>query len=68
MKVKVSYEKDIKRCYHDCPYFGSSQDGMECGHPYFKPLLKKNSYANMIISHPDCDEGFLKECPLFKEQ
>jgi hypothetical protein len=67
IKVKFLLEKTIDKCYHTCPYF--DLEGMEhcmiCTHPYFKD---KEAYANCIISHPDCDDGFPKDCPLLKEQ
>ena len=68
MKVKVNYEKEISRCYHECPYFtleGGPGPVMVCGHP----SLKGEEWAGHgIISHPDCDTGFPKNCPLRKEQ
>jgi hypothetical protein len=63
MIVTKCETKEIKRCYHECLYFGTSMDGMECLHPYFND---KGAYSNMIISHPDCDNGFPKDCPLMK--
>jgi hypothetical protein len=56
-------EVKISRCYHECPYF--SLDGgpgpvMYCGHPFFEG----KGYDAFIISHPDCDTGFPKKCPL----
>ena len=29
-------EIKITKCYHSCPFFGVSMDGMECYHPYWK--------------------------------
>ena len=68
MKIKVTIviETEIERCYHECPYFqldGGPGPIMICGHPYFND---KGAYAGCIISHPDCDNGFPKECPLLK--
>jgi hypothetical protein len=67
MEVIIPAKKvTISRCYHQCPYF--SLDGgpgpvMYCGHP---ALDAKNVYDRMIISHPDCDNGFPAKCPLVK--
>lgn len=61
MKVKKGgIEKDIQRCKDECPYFGI--DGgpgpvMICK----RPDAIRQGY---IISHPDCDSGFPRECPL----
>jgi hypothetical protein len=62
--VTKTITKIISRCYHTCPYFVTSMDGMECGHPFFD---NSNHFENMIISHPDCDTGFPKQCPLLKK-
>ena len=69
MKIKViipTKEYEIERCYHECPHFGI--DGgpgpvMVCQHPFFNG----KGYEGCIISHPECDEGFPKDCPLLKE-
>ena len=64
MAIIVVYSKKIDRCYHECPYFGI--DGgpgpvMVCNHP--------NAEDNgLIISHPECDNGFPLRCPLLKEE
>ena len=61
--IKKVIKKRIRTCYNSCPYF--TTEGMEhsmvCGHPYFddKPI-----YSNYIISHPECDRGFPKKCPI----
>jgi hypothetical protein len=53
-------------CYKQCPLFGRSMDGMECGHPSFKG--NPDPYANMIISHiDDIQNGFPPKCPLFAQ-
>jgi hypothetical protein len=69
MKVTVPAKTfHISQCWNECPFF--STEGMErmmvCNHPV---MLKKcddedDPYANAIISHPDCDDGFPKQCPL----
>ncbi len=58
----------ISHCYHECPYFkleGGPSPVMYCGHP---ALNQANQEAVFIISHPDCDTGFPKKCPLRTEQ
>ncbi len=61
--VKKVIECDIEKCYHTCPHFTLYGNEMSCGHPYFDD---KGAYAGMIISHPECDSGFPKDCPLFR--
>ena len=61
MKVTKIIEKEINHCWNECPFFETESECMVCGHPYFKDKLP---YANFIISHPDCDNGFPDECPL----
>lgn len=65
--MKVKFEKEISRCYHECPYFeldGGPGPVMMCGHPSVR-----GSYATAaIINHPQCDNGFPEKCPLLKEQ
>lgn len=54
----------IKGCYYMCPFFGVSEDGMECRHPYFKD---KKPYENMIISQDNSKNGKIPEkCPFRK--
>jgi hypothetical protein len=63
-KIIVSFTKEISRCYHECPHFGldgGPSPTMICNHPSF------TGYEGCIISHPDCDEGFPKACPLLQE-
>lgn len=78
--MKVTFTMKINECYYTCPYFdlkyyignrsasqrtinhdGSSGPAMVCSHPD----VPEDPY---IISHPDCDNGFPKLCPLIKEQ
>ena len=55
-------EIKIKECYHSCPFFGTSMDGMECKHPYWKD---KGAYENMIITQDNSRDGNIPEkCPL----
>lgn len=57
----------ISKCYHECPFFrldGGPSPVMYCGHP---SLVGKGQEAAFIISHPDCDTGFPKKCPLVLE-
>ena len=56
----------IRSCYHSCPFFGVSSDGMECKHPYWD---KKGAYENMIITHENSKNGKIPEkCPLKLEK
>jgi hypothetical protein len=67
MIVTKTITKDISKCYHECPHFGldgGPSPAMICEHPYFD---NKDCYAGMIISHPQCTEGFPPKCPLLKE-
>lgn len=57
MKVIKIIERNISRCYHECPYFETEMSCMVCGHPD----APEEGY---IISHPDCMKGFPKLCPL----
>ena len=47
-----------------CPYFTTDGGGpgpvMLCGHP----SLPFGYEHQAIVSHPDCDTGFPKKCPL----
>jgi hypothetical protein len=55
----------IKKCYNSCPFYGTSMDGMQCNHPYWKD---KGAYDNMIISQDNSRDGNIPEkCPLRKE-
>ena len=56
---------EISRCYNECPYFGTTMENMECNHPDID--TSQDAYARMIISHPDCDNGFPEKCPLRNE-
>lgn len=63
---KMINEVKINECYHSCPFFGVSMDGMECKHPYWKD---KGAYQNMIITHENSRDGRIPEkCPLKKEE
>lgn len=54
--------KNINDCV-DCPLRKYRIDGPECQHPYFKPKLKDDAYAAMIIT----ETGIPKRCPLKKK-
>jgi len=59
MIVKRTITKKINHCYQCCPYFGiesGSDSVMKCEHPD-----APNPY---IVSHPECQRGFPKRCPL----
>ena len=65
MRVKFTEAKtkDISKCYQECPYFGLEGGPgpvMVCKHP-------KAEDGGYIISHPQCDTGFPKKCPIVKE-
>lgn len=51
----------IKECYHSCPFFRTSMDGMYCSHPYFDD---KESWAEMIITQNNSRGKIPMECPL----
>ena len=52
MKVNATVEQDIDRCYHSCHYFS----------------LEGGPSPIMVCTHPECDTGFPKQCPLRDEQ
>jgi len=55
-------EIEIKSCFHSCPFFNVSTDGMQCNHPYWKD---KGAYENMIITQDNSRYGKIPEkCPL----
>jgi hypothetical protein len=59
-KMLVTFKKSIKKCYHECPHFeldGGPGPVMTCSHP-------DAPNSGYIISHPDCDNGFPKKCPV----
>jgi hypothetical protein len=58
--MKVTITKEIERCWHECPYFGTDggpSGAVVCNHP-------EADQQGYIISHPACDEGFPPLCPL----
>lgn len=60
----MNKEKKIKQCFHSCPFFGNSMDGMQCNHPYWDD---KEPYDNMIITQDNSRDGKIPEkCPLKK--
>lgn len=60
----------FSHCYKVCPYFWprgevtGSQHIMTCEHPDAPGPDHAPDYKGYIISHPDCDTGFPKKCPL----
>lgn len=54
----------VKECYYGCPFFSTTMDGMECGHPFFDG----KGYDSMIISHDNSHGRVPDECPLRKEE
>ena len=51
----------VTSCYHSCPFFKTSMDGMYCGHPYFDD---KKAYTEMIINHDNSHDQVPDKCPL----
>lgn len=52
----------ISGCYHSCPFFSTSMDGMHCAHPHWDD---KGAYENMIIDQENSRGGNIPEkCPL----
>jgi len=60
--MEISVSEVISQCYNSCPFFGTSTDGMQCNHPYWKD---KGAYENMIITHDNSRDGkFPNQCPI----
>jgi fructosamine-3-kinase len=57
----ITIRKEVKRCYHECPYFGTEEmeHAMVCEHP--------KAPTRFIIYHPACDKGFPDLCPLIND-
>ena len=53
----------VKECYHSCPLFGISSEGMECGHPVFE---SGSPWDKMIITQDNSRNRVPDECPLRK--
>ena len=51
----------VTKCYHSCPLYRNSMDGMYCGHPYWND---KEAYASMIINHNNSHDRIPEKCPL----
>jgi len=58
---KYVNEKVVGQCFHSCPFFRTSSDGMECGHPCFED---KTNYESMIITQKNSRGRVPDECPL----
>ena len=58
MRVKrvITIDKVIYQCKFSCPYYGNVGNEMVCEHPLAPD-------DGCIITHPECMEGFPKECP-----
>jgi len=57
--------KKVTHCYHSCPFFGTTMDGMDCNHPYWDD---KGGYDRMIITQDNSRDGKIPiQCPLRKE-
>lgn len=55
----------ITNCYHSCPFWANSMDGMYCDHPYWND---KEAYNNMIIDQDNSRDGKIPPlCPLRNE-
>ena len=62
--MKYCKKEIVKGCYHQCTFFGTDMDGMQCVHPYFDD---KGPYDNMIITQDNSRDGNIpEECPLRK--
>ena len=60
-KLKI-IEQIVTCCYHECRFFGTSPDGMQCNHPHWED---KGAYDNMIITQDNSRDGNIpEECPL----
>lgn len=55
--------KEIKQCYHTCPFFETDMDGMICVHP----KVKDDGYAAMFITQDNSRQTFPERCPLRTE-
>lgn len=69
MEIKVSKATIIDHCDRQCPHFdidGGPGGAMVCEHPELKKKYKRTHNLSVfyIISHPECDDGFPKKCPL----
>jgi hypothetical protein len=53
----------VKECYHSCPLFGTSSEGMECTHPIFE---YGSPWDRMIITQDNSRDRVPDECPLRK--
>ena len=51
---------NVTSCYHSCPFFATSMDGMYCNHPFFE----KRGWDAMIITHDNSKDTVPDECPL----
>jgi hypothetical protein len=61
----MNKEIKVTGCFHSCPFFRTSMDGMHCGHPHWDD---KGAYDNMIISQDNSRNGNIPErCPLKEE-
>ena len=52
--------KEVKQCYHSCPFFGGHPE-MECCHPYWDD---KGQYDGCIITHENSKGRVPDKCPL----
>jgi hypothetical protein len=51
----------VDECYHKCPFFSTTMDGMRCDHPHFN---NQPAYSNMIITQDNSRGRVPDECPL----
>ena len=59
MRVIRVIDREINKCYHQCPYFGGDVEVMICDHPDAED-------KGYIITYPDCMNGFPAKCPLIE--
>jgi len=73
MEIEVTKVVKIDHCYQQCPHFdidGGPSSAMVCEHPEIRAEFKKTRNISVfyIISHPECDKGLPKKCPLLKKE
>lgn len=56
VKRTITVEKRISHCKNECPYYSCEAHEMRCEHPLAPD-------AGLIITHPDCMNGFPDLCP-----
>lgn len=60
----IVIDTEINSCFHQCPYFHENagpSGSMLCEHPDAPD-------KGLIITHPECDNGFPPKCPVLAKQ